>query len=242
MKKILVIKTGSTFSSLRARRGDFEQWIISGMHVTQYAAVVVDVSEGESLPNSEETAGVVITGSHAMVTDHHEWSENTAAWLQNAFAAHLPILGICYGHQLLAYALGGKVGDNPKGREVGTVDVYRTGESAGDKLLGEPEASLKAQVSHSQTVLTLPPEATRLAYSDLDPNQAFIFGDRVWGLQFHPEFDADIIRAYVQYSRDKLVRENRDPDTIMMNCKETPESSSILRRFAGLLDGWEENP
>ena len=242
MKKILVIKTGSTFSSLRARRGDFEQWIISGMHMTRFPAVVADVSEGESLPNPEETAGVVITGSHAMVTDHHEWSENTAAWLQDAFAVHVPILGICYGHQLLAYALGGRVGDNPKGREVGTVEVYRTEEAAGDRLLREPETALKAQVSHSQTVLSLPPEATRLAYSELDPNQAFLFGDRVWGLQFHPEFDADIMRAYIQYNRDKLVREKRDPDTILMNCRETPESSSILRRFAGLLDEWEENP
>ena len=212
------------------------------MHMTRFPAVVADVSEGESLPNPEETAGVVITGSHAMVTDHHEWSENTAAWLQDAFAVHVPILGICYGHQLLAYALGGRVGDNPKGREVGTVEVYRTEEAAGDRLLREPETALKAQVSHSQTVLSLPPEATRLAYSDLDANQAFVFGERVWGLQFHPEFDADIMRAYIQYNRDKLVREKRDPDTILMNCRETPESSSILRRFAGLLDEWEENP
>ncbi len=212
------------------------------MHMTRFPAVMADVSEGESLPNPEETAGVVITGSHAMVTDHHEWSENTTAWLQDAFAVHVPILGICYGHQLLAYALGGRVGDNPKGREVGTVEVYRTEEAAGDRLLREPETALKAQVSHSQTVLSLPPEATRLAYSDLDANQAFVFGGRVWGLQFHPEFDADIMRAYIQYNRDKLVREKRDPDTILMNCRETPESSSILRRFAGLLDEWEENP
>jgi GMP synthase (glutamine-hydrolysing) len=236
MKKILIIKTGSTFSSLRARRGDFEQWIISAMHMTRYAAAVVDVSEGESLPNPEGTGGIVITGSHAMVTDHHEWSEHTAAWLQDAFAAHLPILGICYGHQLLAYALGGKVGDNPKGKEYGTVDVYRTEESAGDRLLGGPEASLKAQVSHSQTVLSLPPGAKRLAYSAVDPNQAFVFGGRVWGLQFHPEFDADIMRAYVQYSRDKLIMEQKDPDKIMMKCTEAPKSSSILRKFAGLLN------
>ncbi len=210
------------------------------MHMTRYAAVVLDVSKGESLPNPEGTGGVLITGSHAMVTDHHEWSENTAAWLRDAFAAHLPILGICYGHQLLAYALGGEVGDNPKGKEYGTVDVYRTEDSAGDRLLGESEASLKAQVSHSQTVLSLPPGATRLAYSALDANQVFVCGGRVWGLQFHPEFDADIMRAYVQYSRDKLIMEKKDPDKIMMKCTETPESSSILRRFADLLDEWKE--
>ena len=120
MKEMLVVKTGSTFPALRARRGDFEQWVIAGMRMTGRAARVVDVSREEPLPKPEDTSGVVITGSHAMVTDHHEWSENTAAWLQNAFAVHLPILGICYGHQLLAYTLGGRVGDNSNGREVGT--------------------------------------------------------------------------------------------------------------------------
>jgi GMP synthase (glutamine-hydrolysing) len=241
MKKILIIKTGSTFPSLRARRGDFEQWILSGMHRPKQTVAVVDVQRDEPLPKPEEVGAVVITGSHAMVTDHHEWNENTAAWLRGAFGLELPILGICYGHQLLAYALGGTVGDNPRGREIGTVDVYKTEESAGDMLLGGPDGSLKAQVSHSQSVLALPPGATRLAYSSLDANQAFLFGDRVWGIQFHPEFDADIMRAYLHYFRKELTVEMKDPERMMTNCSETPESSSILQRFADLQDEWEKS-
>lgn len=58
-----------------------------------------------------------------MVTDHGPWSEYTAMWLRETVEQHTPVLGTCYGHQMLAYALGGEVGNNPHGYETGTVNV-----------------------------------------------------------------------------------------------------------------------
>jgi GMP synthase (glutamine-hydrolysing) len=232
MHSLLVIKTGSTLPSLHARHGDFEDWVISGLSVPLDQTLVVDVQAGAALPEPNDVAGVVITGSHSMVTDRAPWSERTAAWLRAAVAQHIPVLGICYGHQLLAHALGGEVGDNPHGTEVGTVNVYLNEAGAADRLLGGLANPLRVHVSHQQTVLTLPIGARLLAWSDRDQHQAFVVGDYAWGVQFHPEFNADVVRAYTEDDRELLRAEGQDPDRISAQIEETIYGTEILQRFA----------
>jgi GMP synthase (glutamine-hydrolysing) len=153
MRQILIIKTGSTLPSLLASKGDFEDWVLAGMGIGDDPVSIVDVRDGSPLPAYNETSSVVITGSHSMVSDHDDWSERTAAWLAGAVERQIPILGICYGHQLLAYALGGKVGDNPNGHEYGTVEVRLNEHARQDPLLGGLPNPLKLHVSHTQSVL-----------------------------------------------------------------------------------------
>src|SRR5512143_3057996 len=124
MRRVIIVKMGSTLPALISKKGDFEDWILSGMEIGKEASLVVDVGKDSLFPSFVEISGIVITGSHAMVTEHQDWSERTALWLVKAVEHEIPILGICYGHQLLAYALGGEVGDNPHGREFGTVEVH----------------------------------------------------------------------------------------------------------------------
>ena len=122
--RILVVKTGSTVPSVRRRRGDFEDWIAAGLGCATSDLCVVPVHEGGTLPEDpSEAAGVVVTGSPAMVSECEPWSVRAGAWLAAATLAEVPVLGICYGHQLLAQALGGRVGANPRGRSIGTVTV-----------------------------------------------------------------------------------------------------------------------
>jgi GMP synthase (glutamine-hydrolysing) len=145
------------------------------------------------------------------------------------------VLGICYGHQLLAQALGGTVGRNPNGREIGTVEVRSLASAARDPLLGSWGAAGPAHVTHVESVLALPDGAVRLAESDLDPVQAFAVGERAWGVQFHPEFDAPIVRAYLEARRDKVRGEGRDPEALLGQIRETPGGPRLLRRFAELI-------
>jgi len=150
MKKALIIlKTGSAYREYRRVAGDFEDWIVSRLGQMDRELHVVDVTRGENLPNHHEISGVIITGSHAMVTEHRAWSERSADWLAEAVEDNLAILGICYGHQLLAYALGGKVGKNPFGLELGTVTIELNDGAENDSLFSSFPRQFFAHVSHA---------------------------------------------------------------------------------------------
>jgi GMP synthase (glutamine-hydrolysing) len=230
--RFLILKMGDTLPGLKARRGDFEDWTMEGLGLPRDAVVVVDVPRGDPLPPLDGTTGIVVTGSHTMVTDREDWSERSAAWLREAVGHGVPVLGICYGHQLLAHALGGVVGNNPKGEEEGGVDVSLEPAAREDPLLGGLPANVNVIVSHAQSVLELPPGAVRLASNAWDANQAFRSGPSAWGVQFHPEFDGEISRAYIQHHRAELAAAGRDPDALVETTRRPAVGGELLKKFA----------
>jgi GMP synthase (glutamine-hydrolysing) len=232
MGKILIIKTGSTLPEMKARRGDFEDWTLARLGVTD--GQVVDVTQGAPLPGYAAVSGVVVTGSHTMVTEHLDWSERTAQWLAGAVAQQVPTLGICYGHQLLAYALGGDVNNNPRGREYGTMEVQLAAEAATDPLLAGWAPTLRVQMCHCQSVLRAPAGVLRLAWNENNACQAFRAGPCAWGVQFHPEFDADVVRTYIDDMRPLLLADGQDPEALWAATVDTPYGEEILKRFARL--------
>ena len=233
---MLIVKTGTTLPQIREQRGDFEDWIAARLDWPAERVRVVEVYSDESspltLPDPESVAGIVVTGSAAMVSHREPWSELTAAWLGSAAATETPCLGICYGHQLLAHALGGSVGPTSGGREMGTLDVRLQSESVGDDpLLCDLPDTLPLHVSHVESVLELPSGAVRLAATALDVNHAFRVGGSIWGIQFHPEFDADVMRGYIDGRREIPESEGFDPDALQATVQETAHGNEILARF-----------
>ncbi len=235
MRDFYVFKVGDTLPTLRSKLGDFEDWIVAGMGLGRQDVIIFDARQAHSLPPYETLAGLVITGSHAMVTERLPWSERLAAWLPGAVAKQVPILGICYGHQLLAHALGGTVGDNPQGREFGTVTVTFNECARADQLFGDLPHAIQVHASHTQSVLELPHKARPLAVSERDSHQAFVVGDRVWGVQFHPEFNAEVVKTYIQHHQATLEAEGQDPKQILRACEATPYGDIILRRFGEIV-------
>jgi GMP synthase (glutamine-hydrolysing) len=240
MKKIVILKTGATFVDVAERRGDFEAWIQRGLACPDRPCQVIHVAEGEALPEPETCAAVIVTGSSAMVSHREAWSEASAAWLVRAVAADRFILGICYGHQLLAHGLGGRVGPNPRGREIGTIRVRHSARD--DALFGRLPGELIVQATHLESVLELPPGAVHLARNDADPNHAFRVGDRVWGVQFHPEFDADIMRSYIGERRELIADEGGNPEALLAGCRDSPHGRALLARFGELIRESEGSP
>jgi len=234
MKPMLIVKTGCTLASISRRRGDFETWIEAGLGWPSERLRVVRVDEGEALPEPEEVAGAIVTGSAAMVSQLEEWSERTGRWLARAVEVGTWILGICYGHQLLAHALGGRVGPNPNGREIGTVEVEFAPEASNDPLLGVLPRRVRLHTSHVESILELPQPARLLASSALDRNHAYAVGRHAWGVQFHPEFDADVMRGYLEGRREAVEAEGQDVDALLAAVRETPEGPQLLARFGEL--------
>jgi GMP synthase (glutamine-hydrolysing) len=240
---ILILKTGEALAPVRARHGDFEDWIALGLGRPVDALEVASVYRGESLPNPSSIRAVVITGSPAMVTERPDWSEASARWLARIVREDaLPVLGLCYGHQLIAHGLGGEVGPNPNGREMGTVEVTfdgdrESGQGAGDGLASIfEEGVFPGHMSHVESVLR-PPEGTRvLARTALDPHSVLEFGPRQWGVQFHPEFDRAIMQGYVEARRQIVADEGLDPDAMIAEAVETPAITRVLARFADAID------
>jgi len=235
MKRLYIIKAGTTFPAIAKQFGDFDKWTATALRVVDVETAIVDAENGASLPTAEECAGAVITGSHSMVTDNLPWSVKLEEWIMSLLNAGTPLFGICYGHQLLARAAGGQVGFLPQGKEIGTVGVHLLPDCANDPLFRSFPRSFCVHATHSQTVLSLPTEATCLAANAYEPNHAFRVGDWAYGVQFHPEYNIDIMRSYIQEQTDELKAAGMDVSKILSAVEETPVAAETLRNFGNIV-------
>lgn len=236
-QSLFIVKTGSSFAATAARYGDFEQLIQAGYQSAAFApaSLVLEAEQLPPLPAVTQVAGAIITGSHAMVSEQAPWSERLIPWLQQLHAAGVPLLGICYGHQLLAHAFGGQVGYHPQGIEIGTRPVELLAAASNDPLFHSLPARFPAQLVHRQTVLTLPDEAICLARNEHEPHQAFRLGETCWGVQFHPEFTEPVMHSYIEQLAAELQNEGLHCKQLQAAITATPASSSLLLHFAELV-------
>jgi GMP synthase (glutamine-hydrolysing) len=235
MKRILIIKTGTTFESIRDKYGDFEDWIIKTGDMRRRDVHIWDVEKDMYPPVKQDISAIIITGSHAMVTDQEEWNIMLTGWLQETLIKPIPTLGICYGHQLLAHAFGGTVDYHKKGKEFGTVEITLTEEGKKDPLFGVLSSDFFGHVAHSQTVLTLPPTAKVLAKNDFENHHGFGLNNHIWGVQFHPEFNADITRAYIEEMEEALISDKQDVVALINAVRESGFGKALLSRFLELV-------
>lgn len=231
MKKVIILKTGDTFPAVADELGNFEDWISQGLGIKKAKVDVVNVPTGDTLPPVEMCKGVVIAGSHAMVTQNLDWSVAIENWIPSVVLAGVPVLGICYGHQLLARAMGGVVDYHAKGVEVGTVGITLVNEDLSDPLFKGLPKQFSAHVCHSQTIVKLPKNAVRIAENDFEPNHAFKIGPAAWGVQFHPEYDDTIMTAYAKNMETTITASGLKLSKILERIAPTPVSLNILKRF-----------
>jgi GMP synthase (glutamine-hydrolysing) len=225
----LVLRAGDAVPQVAQVHGEFFAWI------TRAAAEAWpgkweehDLRSDDSIPDCESVAAIIITGSICSVTERAPWMLRAEAYIRDVIRAETPLLGICFGHQLMAQALGGDVQKNPRGREIGTVDVTRHAE---DPLFDGLPQLLKANTTHVDTVVSLPPGAAVIASTALEAHAALAFGPAARGVQFHPEIDEGVMRGYIEVRRPCLVDEGLDADGIYRQASDTPHARELLHNF-----------
>jgi GMP synthase (glutamine-hydrolysing) len=242
---IAIVQTGQPPECVRQRHGDFPEWFARHLGAEPDQIRVFRAFAGEALPALDDAAGknmvgVIVTGSPAMITEQPDWSPRVERWLQTVLQRHLPVLGVCYGHQLLAQAAGGQVDWNPRGRQIGQVRFQHTAAAHQDPLfsplLAEGKEGLSFYATHLQAVQQLPGSGQRLGHSALDPNHAFRLGERAWGVQFHPEFTAAITQSFIDCRAEDIAAEGLCPVSLKTAIDATAEANGqrLLRRFAEL--------
>lgn len=183
------------------------------------AGAVVDVCRpyaGDTLPTApEHDALVVLGGSMDAGDDQHPWLEPTRTLIRTAADRGLPTLGICLGHQLCALAFGGAVGRSPLGQQVGLYEIGWTDAAADDALLGGLASGGRAVQWNDDLVLELPDDAVVLARTPRDELQAARFAPTVWGVQWHPEVDVEVLRVWAEEDADRHLERGIDQHAVL---------------------------
>ncbi|WP_413741809.1 glutamine amidotransferase [Sodalis sp. RH15] len=232
---LAIVQMGEPPTAIAAEVGEQYQWFVDRLGLESHEYVLIRPYRGDRLPDPDRISAAIITGSWSMVTDHAPWSEITAAWIRGVHALELPLLGICYGHQLIAYALGGVVADNPRGWEGGLQQVRITARADDDPLLGGLPGQFAVWLSHLQTVLRPPAEARVLAVSPRDDCQIIRYSPQTFSLQFHPEFSRSLMASCLRHS----TRSGAKEQLASLQSQTEPEwPALILQRF---YENWRNN-
>ena len=182
------------------------------------------ITEGEFPQTLNECDVYLITGSKAGVYEDLPWISSLQDWIRQAYKAGIPMLGICFGHQVLAQSLGGHAEKSHKGWGVGHQQM-KIQQLPG--YLSSPLDNYRLIYSHQDQVVNLPAEAHCLAGNDFCPNASWYIGDQVLAFQGHPEFDAAYFRRLIT-RRVTCIGEQR-LNQALEGLQERNDSDTVIR-------------
>ncbi len=242
--KILIIRTGSTYKELKTRIGDFDAWIKGriespGVH---WKSINIDRLEPQEVQNFD---GVIITGAHKSLVSPYPFLNGARSLLHEILENGILTLGICFGHQLLNLLLSGEVITNPVGTEMGVVKIHFTIEGLIHPLFaGLNPVKTEVYSSHSDIVSRLGEGVTVLAWNEVTQFQACSYSNHVFSVQFHPEYNKEIMQHYIRRNwallEDDHLRNPGQlpaPRDLLARVKRLQKSDLILKNFLDMVKG-----
>jgi GMP synthase-like glutamine amidotransferase len=221
--KLAILETGCPPGDLPARFGDYPD-MFARMLGPEFEIESFDVAAG-CMPNGGDHEACLITGSPAGVYEDLPWIEGLLEFIRSA--SDRKMVGICFGHQAMAEALGGKVEKSAKGWGAG-LHHYRVDDAA---PWMDSRADVAAPASHQDQVVVLPPHTRIVVSSEFTPYAGIAWTDRpAISFQFHPEFDPAFAKALIAERYDRVP----DPDAAIASLDGSNDNNRIaewIRRF-----------
>tara|TARA_B100001996_G_scaffold364134_1_gene332904 strand:+ start:852 stop:1544 length:693 start_codon:yes stop_codon:yes gene_type:complete len=205
---IIILSNGPGLPEVVSLYGHSSQWIPDSINQKNINYTVIKTYDNMPFDYSNADA-FIITGSKYSVYDNAKWIDNLKLRIDDIIKLGKPVLGICFGHQLLASCLGGRVEKNVHGWELGSYEISLTKEGRISPLFNSFNNNDVVYESHQDVVLDLPADAVELAYSNKG-NQSFSYDDFLYGVQFHPEFSYDVTRKLMDLRLDRGVKIDSD--------------------------------
>ncbi|HEY9552692.1 type 1 glutamine amidotransferase [Allosphingosinicella sp.] len=226
--KIGILETGGPPGGLAERFGDYPD-MVRRLLGDGHAFTTYDVARDEPPAIPETQDAYVITGSPAGVYDGLPWIMRLIEWLREA-KGRTKLVGICFGHQVMAQAFGGNVAKADKGWGIGLhrYDVHERASWMDDA------ASFAIPVSHQDQIVEPPPGIRLLAGSDFCRFGLIAYEDQpAISLQCHPEFEPAFAQALIEARRDRLP----DPDAAIASLDQPNDRARLGRWIGGFLAG-----
>jgi GMP synthase-like glutamine amidotransferase len=228
--RLTIIQTGDVPAALKPRFGHYPDMFRRMFDEADTALDydTVPIFDGAPFPDAGALDAVLITGSAAGVyDDHHAWMEPLRQFIRGAYAQKTPMIGICFGHQIMADALGGDVRKSDKGWGLGR---HTYGVTQRPASFGPAPDALAIACSHQDQVLVPPADAEVFLASDFTPNAGLVYRNgAAISLQPHPEFEDDYTLALAE------LRRGRAPDAVIDTAVASLSTASHSRDVAGYL-------
>ena len=213
MPRVTIIETGLVSRKNRELHGSYPQMFeqLIGAADATVTFNTVSIPTGEPLPDVEGLEAILITGSSAGVYDPFDWIAPLEDFVRTAHDRQVPMVGVCFGHQLIAQALGGTVRKSEKGWGLGR-HVYDIAPDNG--VIDGRRIALAC--SHQDQVITPPAGARTILSSDFTPYAGLLYaGDTTLSVQAHPEFSSGFALACCEMVRSK----SDAPDSVVTSAQ-----------------------
>jgi len=217
--KIGILETGHPPDDIRAERGTYREFfaqLLGGQGLSFEGYAVVD----GIFPDGVDAAdGWLITGSKHGAYDQLDWIPQLEQFVRDVYADGRPMVGVCFGHQIIAQALGGRV------------EKFRDGWAIGQQIYDMDDGKLSMNAWHQDQVVELPTGAKVVGSNPFCENAALIYGDRAFTVQAHPEFEAEIVESLIN-TRGRGVVPDQILDEALTNLPNPTQNQTMADRMA----------